>query len=131
MGRSTAAPNASRSRPTTSSRSIPRSRARWFQRAGRDHHHRDTALCSNAGDERLGPIATGHADHVGAPVDRIHREVEQVVAGLEYDGFDSTTAALVHEVEPLRLSAAGLEVHDEHAELHEPQAQACRRSRCS
>ena len=75
-------------------------------RAGRDDDHRHAPLGGDAGDQRLRPVAAGHADDVGAAVDGVARELEQVVAALQDDRLDPARATLVDEVELLGLPAA-------------------------
>ena len=86
-------------------------------RAGRDHHHRHAVFGGDGGDEGLRSVASGHANGVRSIGDRLASEGPQVVARLENDGPDSTLTARVDQIEPLRLPAAGLQVHDEHSAL--------------
>ena len=41
------------------------------------------------GDQRLGAVAAGHPDHVGAAGDRVLGELQQVVAGRQHHGLDA------------------------------------------
>ena len=71
--------NASRE-PTTSSRSTPRSSAKWLRVPGRDAHEREAVLARDARDQCLGTVAARHPEHVGAPSDRVAGERGEVVA---------------------------------------------------
>jgi hypothetical protein len=81
--------------------------------AGGDHHVRDLVLGGDGRDERLRAVPAGHADHVRPAGDRVLGELQQVVALPQHDRLDPPGLALIHQPEPLRLSPAGLEVHDQ------------------
>ena len=74
--------------------------------AGRDADERQAVLARDPGDERLGTVATGHPQHVGAPSDRVTSESGEVVALLEHDGFDPPLLGFANEVELDDLAAA-------------------------
>ena len=56
--------------------------------AGGDHDMRDVMLARDRGHQRLGAVAAGHADHVGAARDGVLGQREQVVARRQHDGLD-------------------------------------------
>jgi len=97
MRRSEAFPKAS-SAPTTSSRSRPMS-ARSGSGCRRECRPVRRRTHGHGGDERLGAVTTGHADHVDAPVDGVLRELEQVVAWRQHDRLDPPPPGLLLEVE--------------------------------
>jgi len=80
---------------------------------GRDADVRDAAAAGHGRDQRLRAVAAGHADHVGAPVDRVVGQFEQVFPGPQDHGLDAAPRALLGQPEPLGLPAPGLQVHDQ------------------
>jgi hypothetical protein len=64
--------------------------------------------------QRLRPVASGHADHVGAGVDGLLGERAQVVATAQDDGCDAAASSFGLQVEPVDLAAARPRVHEEH-----------------
>ena len=113
MRRSTAAPNASKA-ATTSSRSSPRSMARWLRVPGGHADEGDVMGGGDAGHQGLGAVAAGHAEHVGAAGHGLLGKPAQVVARTEHDRFDAAPARLLDQVESFDLAATGPGVHEQH-----------------
>ena len=82
---------------------------------GRDDHHRQPGLRRDRCDHRLRAVPARHAEHIDAARGRIADPLEPVLARLEDHRLDPAPAAFVHEVEVLRLAAARLQVHEQHA----------------
>ena len=85
--------------------------------AGGDDHHRQPELGGDGADHGLRAVAARHAEHVDAARGHVAHPLEPVLTRLEHDRFDPSAAAFVDEVEPLRLAAARLEVHEQDAAL--------------
>ena len=85
--------------------------------AGGDDHHRQPELSGDAADHGLRAVTARHAEHVDAARGHVAHALEPVLIRLEHDRFDPAAAAFVDKVEPLRLTAARLEVHEQHAAL--------------
>ena len=69
------------------------------------------------GDQRLRAVPAGHAQDVRSPADRVLGEFPEVIAGFQDHRLDPPLAALAGQAEPLRLTPAGLRVHDQHRVL--------------
>ena len=82
-------------------------------RARRDAHIGNVVLAGDLGDDRLRPIAAGHAEHTRASLHRGKRERAQVVAGREHDRLDAALLALLGEMEAPDLPAARARVHQQ------------------
>ena len=52
--------------------------------AGGHDDHRDAAYRHDIGDERLGSVTTGHADHIGAGLNRLVGQIAQIVTRLQH-----------------------------------------------
>ena len=112
MRRSTPSVNAS-SAPTTSSRSRPRSSAKWLRVPAGNADVGDVAPRGNRRHKRLRPVASGHPDDLRAACDGALGELEQVIARLKDDRLDASPPSLPGEVETLGLAAARLQVDDQ------------------
>src|SRR4029450_7375943 len=94
MRRSTAAPNASKA-ATTSSRSNPRSMARWLRVPAGPQAGAAVSAGGGAGvrargvpgQQGGGPVPAGHAEHVGAVAHDLLGKPAEVVARTEHDRF--------------------------------------------
>ena len=93
------------SAPTTSSRSTPRSSAKWF-RVPPARRRTGSPLRGDRGDDRLGAIPAGHANRVRAVVDRAFDERHEVLAEVQLDRLDAASAGLTRDVEALGLAPA-------------------------
>ena len=87
-----------------SSRSMPRSRAKWFRVPGRDADERHPALDGDRRDERLRAVAAGHAEAVGAAGDGIAGELLEVEPVVEHHGLDAELVGQLDEPELLDLA---------------------------
>ena len=105
--RSKPSANASRA-PTTSSRSTPRSSAKWFRVPAGTHDERQVVLGAS-GDERLRAVAAGHADHVGARATASRPSRPRSSPGLEHDRLDARAPAPrpVRTARPCRRPTSG------------------------
>ena len=114
MRRSTAAPKASRA-ATTSSRSRPRSRAKWLRVPAGTQTRGTSAAIATLATSACEPSPPAMPITSAPRSIALLRELEQVVPGLEDHRLDAAAAALLDQREPLRLPAAGPRVHDEDA----------------
>ena len=75
-------PSVRASRPAAgSSRSSPRSSAKWLRVPARDNHERHVVLGGDPGDERLGAVAAGDTEQVGAVGDGLPGQLGDVDPG--------------------------------------------------
>jgi hypothetical protein len=74
----------------------------------------------DAGHQRLGAVAAGHAEHVGAAGHGLLGKPAQVVARTEHDRFDAAPARLLSQVESFDLAATGSGVHEQHGRIAGP-----------
>jgi hypothetical protein len=81
--------------------------------AGGDAHEPDVVPGRDGGDQRLGAVAAGHPEHVGAAGHGPLGQGEQVVAGGQDHGLDAAPPGLGDQVVALDLAAAGLGVHEQ------------------
>src|SRR5207249_2119196 len=63
-----------------SSRSSPRSRAKWFPSPRRDGHERDVASGRDLGDESLGAVAACGSEQIRTIVDTLLEDIDRVQA---------------------------------------------------
>ena len=65
--------------------------------AGGNAHERQIVFRGECGDECLGPVTTGHPDHICTASDGIASQRLEVVVGTEHDGLDSARSGLGKE----------------------------------
>ena len=82
---------------------------------GADRHADEghVVLGGDGGHRCLGPVAPGHPEDVGAPLDRIPGQLQQVVPRSEHDRLDTPLLGFVDHVEAFDLAAPGFRVHDQ------------------
>ena len=67
---------------------------------------RKVELRRDRGDDRLGAVAAGHRERVGAAGDGIADDLLEILARFEFDRLDAARPRLSGEREPLGLAAA-------------------------
>ncbi len=95
--------------------------------AGGDAHERDVVLGRDARHQGLRAVAAGHADHVGAPRDRVPGELLEVVAARERHRLDAARLGGGGEL-GVGLPATRPRVHDQDRVLRGADRLAARRS---
>ena len=83
-------------------------------RPGRHADEGHPALDGDRRHQRLGPVATGHAEAVGAPGDSIAGELFEIEAVVEHHGFDTELVRQLDDAELLDLPASRPGVADQH-----------------
>ena len=82
--------------------------------SGAHAHERQPVLDRDRRDERLRPVAAGHAETVGAAGDGVARELLEIQPVVEQDRLDAELRGEVDEPEALDLPAAGPRVAEQH-----------------
>jgi hypothetical protein len=84
-------------------------------RPRRDAHVAKAMRSGHGGDERLGAVASRHAEHVGPVGHGLLGQGSKIRARRQLDGLDAALRRLVEQPEALGLAAARLGVDDEDA----------------
>ena len=110
--RSPPSTNAS-SAPTGSSRSTPRSSARWL-RVPTGMQAKGNRSRGSGRHDRLGPVPAGRRERVGSVRECPLRERFKGHLESQLDRLDPAPASLVGDAKPLRLAIAGFGVEEQH-----------------
>ena len=65
-------------------------------------------------DQRLGAVAAGHAEAVGAACDRVARELFEIEPAVEHHGLHAEIGGKRYEAELLDLAAARPRIAEQH-----------------
>ena len=83
----------------------------------RHTHVRKPPLGGDRGDDRLRAVSAGHADRVGAAVDRIVHQRGEIISEMKLDRLDAAGASLARDMEALGLPPTRFRVVEQHRPL--------------